>query len=101
MKLLQPDGKQRLSTTAKGKDGSGFSLQTGPRHREVRRRHVLTMMAGPMMYSRLVSMARRIWRMGMLGNPMLYRMQEPASADSARSGLDATAGAASYLMGRR
>ena len=29
VKLVQPDGKQRLSTTTKGKDGSGFTLKTG------------------------------------------------------------------------
>ena len=102
VKLVQPDGKQRLSTTAKGKDGSGFSLQTGLGIAKFAGGVYLSMMAGPMMMSRLNSMgAANMGGMGMLGNPMLQRVQGAAGlSDLGRGmGMDATAGAASVVMG--
>jgi hypothetical protein len=46
VKLVQPDGKQRLSTTAKGKDGNGFSLKTGLGIAKFAGGMYLSMMAG-------------------------------------------------------
>jgi hypothetical protein len=101
VKLVQSDGKQRLSTTAKGKDGSGFSLKTGLGIAKFAGGMYLSMMAGPMMMSRLNSMgAANMGGMGMLGNPLLHRMQGAGLSGLGKgTGLDATAGAASFLMG--
>jgi hypothetical protein len=100
VKLIQPDGKQRLSTTAKGKDGSGFSLQTGLGIAKFAGTMYLSMMAGPMMMARLNSMgAMNMGGMGLLGNPMLYQMQGAGLGTFGKGvGLDVTAGAASYLL---
>jgi hypothetical protein len=94
---VQPDGKTRLSTTAKGKDGGGFSLQTGLSIAKFAGSMYLSVMAGPLMMTRLGGMGpANFGGMGMLGNPVLYRLQ----AGGLRSGMgvDATAGAASYLL---
>jgi hypothetical protein len=101
VKLVQSDGKQRLSTTEKGKDGSGFSLKTGLGIAKFAGGMYLSMMAGPMMMSRLNSMgAANMGGMGMLGNPLLHRMQGAGLSGLGKgTGLDATAGAASFLMG--
>jgi hypothetical protein len=102
VKLLQPDGKQRLSTTAKGKDGSGFTLKTGLGLAKFAGSMYLSMMAGPMMMYRLNSMgAANMGGMGMLGNPMLYRVQGAAglSGLGRGMGMDPTAGAASFVIG--
>jgi hypothetical protein len=101
VRLVQPDGKQRLSTTAKGKDGSGFSLKAGLGIAKFAGGMYLSMMAGPMMMSRLNSMgAANMGGMGMLGNPLLYRMQGAGLGGlGTGTGMDATAGAASFLMG--
>ena len=100
VKLLQPDGKQRLSTTTKGKDGSGFSLQTGLGLARFAGGMYLSMFAGPQMFARLNGFgAANLGGMGMLGNPMLYQMQVGSLGGFGRgAGIDATAGAASYLM---
>ena len=100
VKLVQPDGQQRLSTTAKGKDGSGFSLKSGIGIAKFAGGMYLSMMAGPMMMSRMASMgAYNMGGMGMLGNPMLYRMQGAGLSGVGKGvGLDATAGAAAYMM---
>jgi len=98
IKLLQPDGKQRLSTTAKGKDGGGFSLQTGLGLAKFAGGMYMSMMTGGMMMSPFGSMgAANLGGMGMLGNPAMYRMQAGGLGGPGK-GLDATAGAASYLM---
>jgi hypothetical protein len=97
VKLVQPDGKQRLSTTAKGKDGSGFSLKTGLGLAKFAGGMYLSMMAGPMMMSRLNSMGAANMG-GMLGNPMLYRTQGAGISGLGKT-IDATAGAASFVMG--
>ena len=101
IKLLQADGKQRLSTTSKGKDGSGFSLQTGLGLAKFAGGMYMTMFVGPQMMARLSSLgATNLAGMGMMGDPMLLRMQTGglAGLGVGRSGVDVTAGAASYLM---
>jgi hypothetical protein len=99
VKLLQPDGKQRLSVTAKGKDGSGFSLKTGLGMAKFAGGMYLTMMTAPLMMSRLHGMGgANLGGMGLLGNPMLTRVQG-AGLSSLGKGMDATAGAASVVMG--
>jgi hypothetical protein len=100
IKLLQPDGKQRLSTTAKGKDGGGFNLQTGLGLAKFAGGMYMSMMTGGMMMSPFGGMGvANLGGMGMLGNPALYRMQAGGLGGTGRgAGLDATAGAASYLI---
>ena len=100
VKLLGADGKQRLSTTTKGKDGSGFTLQTGLGLAKFAGTMYLSMMGGPMMMSRLNAFgAANLGGMGMLGNPMLNQMQMGSLGGLGRgAGIDGTAGAASFLM---
>src|SRR5688572_25285639 len=101
VKLVQPDGKQRLSTTAKGKDGSGFSLKTGLGIAKYAGGMYLSMMAGPMMFSKMAGAGAfsNMGGMGMLGNPYLYQMQGAGLSGLGKNmGMDATAGAAAYMM---
>jgi len=100
VKLVQNDGKQRLSTTTKGKDGNGFTLQTGLGLARFAGTMYLSMFAGPMMLARLNTFgAANLGGMGMLGNPMLYQMQLGGLGGLGRgAGIDGTAGAASYLI---
>jgi hypothetical protein len=100
VKLLQPDGKSRLSTTAKGKDGGGFSLQSGLGLARFAGGMYLSMMMGPQLFSRLNGYgAGNLGGVGLLGNPALFRMQTGGLGNiAAGAGVDATAGAASYLM---
>jgi hypothetical protein len=100
VKLVQSDGKQRLSTTTKGKDGNGFTLQTGLGIARFAGTMYLSAFAGPMMGARLSSFgAANLGGMGMLGNPMLYQTQVGGLGGFGRgAGIDGTAGAASYLM---
>jgi len=96
LKLVQPDGKQRLATTAKGKDGEGFSMQTGLGLAKFAGGMYLSMFAGPQMFAHLNSYgAANLGGMGMMGNPMLYQMQGGLGRGV---GVDATVGAASFLM---
>jgi hypothetical protein len=101
VKLIQPDGKQKLSTTAKGKDGSGFTLKTGLGIAKFAGGMYLGMMGGPMLMSKLGGMGGySMGGMGMLGNPSFYQMQGAGLSGFGKGlGMDATAGAASYLMG--
>jgi hypothetical protein len=100
VKLLQADGKQRLSATAKGKDGSGFSLQSGLGLAKFAGGMYLSMFAGPQMFARLNAYgAANLGGMGMLGDPTLYQMQAGNLYGLGRgAGIDTTAVAASYLM---
>jgi hypothetical protein len=100
LKLVQPDGKARLQTTTKGKDGSGFSLQTGLGLAKFAGGMYLTMFAGPQMFARLNGFGgANLSGMGLIGNPMLYQMQASGLSGFGKgAGLDATAGAASFLM---
>jgi hypothetical protein len=96
VKLLQVDV---LSTTSKGKDGSGFSLQTGLGLAKFAGAMYISMFAGPQMYSRLYGLGgANLGGMGMLGSPMLYQIQASGLGLGKGGGLDSTAGAASYLM---
>lgn len=100
VKLIQPDGKQRLSTTTKGKDGSGFSLKQGLGLAKFAGGMYLSMFAGPQMFARLNGLgAGNLGGMGMLGNPMLQQMQFAGLGGIGQgAGIDQTAGAASYVM---
>jgi hypothetical protein len=100
VKLIQPDGKQRLATTAKGKDGSGFSLQTGLGLAKFAGGMYMSMMTGQMFMSAFTGMgAANLGGMGLLGNPALFQMQAGSLGGLSKGGgLDATAGAAPYLM---
>ena len=100
VKLIQPDGKQRLSTTTKGKDGSGFSLKQGLGLAKFAGGMYLSMFAGPQMFARLNGLgAANLGGMGMLGNPMLNQMQSAGLGGIGKgAGIDQTAGAASYVM---
>ena len=100
IKLVQADGKQRLATSVKGKDGGGFSVQTGLGIAKFAGGMYLSMFAGPMMFSHLNSYgAANLGGMSMLGNPMLNQMQTGGLGGLSKgAGLDATAGAASSLL---
>ena len=101
VKLLQPDGKQRMATTSKGKDGSGFSLKSGLGVAKFAGGMYLSMMAGPMMFSKMAGAGAfsNMGGMGMLGNPYLYQMQGAGLSGFGKNvGMDATAGAAAYMM---
>jgi hypothetical protein len=114
IKLVQPDGKTRFSTTAKGKDG-GFDMKTGLGMARFAGTMYMNLMTGRLMMNALsASMAGNLQGMGMLGNPALFNMQAQGlglgmgSAMGSvgpgmpgmgmRMGLDPTAGAASFLM---
>jgi hypothetical protein len=61
----------------------------------------LSMMAGPMMFSKMAGAGAfsNMGGMGMLGNPYLYQMQGAGlSGLGKNAGMDATAGAAAYMM---
>lgn len=100
IKLVQPDGKQRLETKITGKDGGGFSVQTGLGLAKFAGSMYLTMMIGPQMFAHLNSYgAANLGGMSMLGNPMFNQMQVGGLGGLGRgAGIDATAGAASYLL---
>lgn len=100
VRLVQPDGKQRLSTTTKGKDGSGFTLKQGLGLAQFAGSIYLSMFAGPKMFANLGGFgAGNLGGMGMLGNPMLQQMQLGSLGGIGKgAGIDQTAGAASYLM---
>jgi hypothetical protein len=99
IKLVGPDGKSKLATTAKGKEG-GFGLKDGLGIAKFAGGMYLSMMAGPQMFAHLNSYgAANLGGMSMLGNPMLNQMQMGGLGGLGKGvGLDATAGAASYLM---
>jgi hypothetical protein len=105
IKLVQPDGKSRFSTTVKGKDGGGFDLKTGLGVAKFAGTMYMNMMTGRMMMSALnQSMAGNLGGMGMLGNPAMMNMQAQGLGMKAGMqmgmgmGIDPTAGAASFLM---
>jgi hypothetical protein len=99
IKLVGPDGKVKLTSTAKGKEG-GFSLKDGLGIAKFAGGMYLSMMAGPQMFAHLNSYgAANLGGMSMLGNPMLNQMQMGGLGGLGKGvGIDATAGAASYLM---
>jgi hypothetical protein len=104
IKLVQPDGKARYTTTAKGKDG-GFDMKTGLGVAKFAGTMYMNMMTGKMMMNALNgSMANNLGGMGMLGNPAMMSMQTQGLGMKAGMqmgmgmGIDPTAGAASFLM---
>jgi hypothetical protein len=103
IKLVQPDGKQKMSTNAKGKDGGGFNLKSGIGIAKFAGGMYMNMMTAGM-FSRLGSSGYGYGLNGMSGvsmlsNPGLYRMQTRGlGATVAGTGIDMSAGAASYLM---
>ena len=103
VKLLQPDGKARLSSNVKGKNG-GFDLKSGLNIAKFAGTMYMNMMTGRLMMNALnQSMAGSLSGMGMLGNPALAEMQARSlgagiAGAPRMPGLDPTAGAASFLM---
>jgi len=104
IKLVQPDGKARYTTTAKGKDG-GFDMKTGLGVAKFAGTMYMNMMTGKMMMNALNgSMANNLGGMGMLGNPAMMNMQTQGLGMKAGMqmgmgmGIDPTAGAASFLI---
>ena len=111
IKLVQPDGKARLSSSPKGKDG-GFDMKTGLGIARFAGTMYMNMMTGRLMMNALsVSMAGNMQGMGMLGNPAMFNMQAQGlglglgsgmgsglGLGGSGMGLDPTAGAASFLM---
>lgn len=99
IRLVGLDGKQKLATTVKGKEG-GFSLKDGLGIAKFAGGMYLSMMAGPQMFAHLNSYgAANMGGMSMLGNPMLNQLQMGGLGGLGKGvGIDATAGAASYLM---
>jgi len=101
VKLLQADGKQKLATTTKGKDGSGFSLQSGLGIAKFAGTMYVGMFVGPQMFMRLNSMGiSHLSGMGLLGDPNLIRYQMGGMSVMGGSGrgIDATANAAGFLI---
>jgi hypothetical protein len=104
LKLMQPDGKQKLATTTKGKDGSGFSLQTGLGIARFAGGMYMNMFMGPAMMMKMGGLGgANLGGMGLLGNPAVMRAQMgglgAGGTTGARGvGLDLTASAASYLV---
>lgn len=104
IKLVQPDGKQKMSTNAKGKDGGGFDLKSGIGIAKFAGGMYMNMMTAGM-FSRFGSGLGYSYGLSglngvsMLSNPGLYRMQtQGLGATMAGTGIDMSAGAASYLM---
>lgn len=99
IKLVGLDGKPKLATTAKGKEG-GFTLKDGLGIAKFAGGMYLSMMAGPQMFAHLNSYgAANLGGMSALGNPMLNQLQMGGLGGLGKgAGIDATAGAASYLM---
>lgn len=98
VRLVQSDGKERLSTTTKGKDGSGFTLQTGLGLARFAGTMYLSMFGSPMMMARLNTFGAANLG-GMLGNPMLYQTRAGGLGGfGPGAGIDSTARAGSYLM---
>ena len=103
IRLVQPDGKARYTTTSKGKNGGGLDAKTGLGLARFAGTMYMNMMTGRMMMNALnQSMAGNLGGMGMLGNPSLMNMQTQGlgmrAGMQAGLGLDPTAGAASFLM---
>jgi len=100
VKLLGADGKQKLSTTTKGKDGSGFSLQSGLGIAKFAGTMYVGMFVGPQMMMRMNSMGiSHLSGMGLMGHPNLLRYQLGGmSMMGQHRGVDTTANAAGFLV---
>ena len=76
IKLLQPDGKSKLATSVKGKDGGGLDLKSGLGIAKFAGTMYMNMMSGKMMMNALnQSMTGNLGGMGMLGNPAMMNVQ--------------------------
>jgi hypothetical protein len=103
VKLVQPDGKTRLSSTKKGKDGGGLDMKTGMGLARMAGSMYVGVLTGRTMFGALNSMTNgNLGGMGMLGNPALINLQSRGLGGGALGGfgrgMDPTAGAASFLM---
>jgi hypothetical protein len=100
VKLVGADGKQKLSTTTKGKDGSGFSLQTGLGLAKFAGTMYVGMFAGPQLMMRMNAMGiSHLSGMGLMGDPNLLRYQLGGmSMMGEHRGVDTTANAAGFLV---
>lgn len=102
IKLVQPDGKNRYSTNAKGKTGGGaFDVKNVAK--SLGSTYVNLMTGRLMMNALNKSMAKNLGGMGMLNDPSLLNMQVQGmnvgpTGGLRGLGLDPTAGAASFLM---
>jgi hypothetical protein len=103
VQLLPPGGKTRLSTTTDGKDG-GIGVKTGLGVAKFAGSMYLRMYTGGMYGSPMGALnmmsVMNMGGMGMFGNPALMGLQSGMGGGGIRTGmaLDATAGAASFLM---
>jgi hypothetical protein len=99
IKLVQPDGKSKLATSVKGKEG-GFTLKQGLAIAQFAGSMYLSMYGGSGIFQHLNSYgAANLGGMSMLGNPMLAQMQMGGLGGLGKGvGIDATAGAASLLL---
>ena len=102
IKLVQPDGKNRYSTTAKGKTGGGaFDVKNVAKSLGS---NYINLMTGRFMMNALnKTMAKNLGGMGMLNDPQLMNMQVQGMSVGPTGGLrglglDPTARAASFLM---
>jgi len=110
IKLVQPDGKPKLASNVKGKDGGGgggFDLKSGLGVAKFAGTMYMNMMTGKLMMNALnQSMAGNLSGIGMLGNPAMTKMQtqglgmpmQGVGMQGMRMGIDPTASAASFLM---
>jgi len=100
VKLLGADGKQKLATTTKGKDGGGFNLQSGLGIAKFAGTMYVGMFAGPMMMMRMNAMGiSHLSGMGLMGDPNLLRYQLGGmSMMGQHRGVDTTANAAGFLV---
>jgi ribosomal protein L7/L12 len=100
VKLMGADGKQKLATTTKGKDGSGFNLQSGLGIAKFAGTMYVGMFAGPMMMMRMNAMGiSHLSGMGLMGDPNLLRYQLGGmSMMGQHRGVDTTANAAGFLV---
>lgn len=121
IKLLQPDGRTKHSSNAKGEDG-GFDMKAGLGLARFAGAMYMNVMTGRLMMNALTSStAGDLQGLGMLGNPAMFGTQSQAfgfgsgaispgmpglvppidagsGAPAMNMGLDPTAGAASFLM---
>jgi hypothetical protein len=102
VRLVQPDGKARYTTTVKGKTGAGLDMKTGLGVAKFVGTGYLNFMTGRFMMNALnQQMASNLGGMGALNNPSLLDMQTRGlgmTGGRGGLGIDATANAASFLM---
>jgi len=98
--LVQPDGKARLTKTAKGSDG-GFDMKAGLGMAKFAGTMYMNVMTGKLMMNALTaSSTGNLGGLGMLGNPAMANIQARTMPRTAGmlAGIDTTASAASFIM---